>query len=145
MRTASATTNGFIAVTVTNLVGLTNLPSGPTVTNLQETNIVVETIFVPTNVTKQAVFVGSSDPNVLSANIYWHNSSSPTNVYKTAEVEMIFISPNNVSGGTEANTIYVYDSLASEVGRGVLSQRQQRPEHHDLSADQLHRIKTAVR
>jgi hypothetical protein len=115
------TTNGFIAVTVTNLVGLTNLPSPPTVTNLQETNILIETILVPTNVTKQAVFVGSSDPSVLGANIYWHNSSSPTNVFKTAEVEMIFISPNNVSGGTEANYIYVYDSLASEVGRGVLA------------------------
>jgi hypothetical protein len=116
-----ATTNGFIAVTVTNLVNLTNLPSGPTVTNIQETNILIQTILVPTNITKQAVFVGSSDPSVLSANIYWHNSSSPTNVYKTTEVELIFVSPNNVSGGTEANTIYVYDSLASEVGRGVLA------------------------
>ena len=114
-------TNGFIAVTVTNIIGLTNPPSGPTITNLQETNIVVQTILVPTNVTRQAAFVGVSDPATLSANIYWHNSSNPTNVYKTPEVELVFISDNNVSGSQEYNTVYVYDTLASETDlRGLL-------------------------
>jgi hypothetical protein len=115
------TTNGRIPVTVTNLVGLTNPPSGPIVTNLQETNIVVETIMVPTNITHQAAFVGVSDPSVLTASIAWYNSTSFTNVFKTPEVTLNFTLYNNVTGGAEDNTIYVYDTLASESGRGLLA------------------------
>lgn len=114
-------TNGFIQITVTNLVGVTNLDSA-TITNLQETNIVVETISVPTNITRQAAFVTVSDPSVMGVEIGWIPNQNPTNFYATPSVYIATYLDNVVTANQELNELYFYDFLGSRADERGLAQ-----------------------
>lgn len=104
-------TNGSLSITVTNLVGVTNISD--TITNLRETNILVENLLVPTNITRQAAFVSVSDPASMSVDIGWTRSSNPTNFFATPSVYIATYLTNVVTANPELNEIYFWDYLAS--------------------------------
>ncbi len=115
---ADSYSNSFgIQISVTNIVGITNL--GPVVPVLYPSNVVISTVYVPTNIYKQAVFVGISDPNTMQAGVSYFRSTSPTNNFKTACVEILFFSTNVITQTLQPTTLFFYDTLASETNRGV--------------------------
>lgn len=128
--------NSFgIMIQVTNVVGITN--PGPVIPILNQTNIVIQTIYVPTNIYKQAVFVGVSDPTTLSVGVSYYPSSTFTNPFKTVSVEISFLSTNVVTTLPEALSLFFYDTLASETNRGYYTNFSvgltARPENYLLS------------
>jgi len=115
-----AETNAGIFISLTNVVGITNI-TGPTITNVDFTNIVVENVFIPTNITRQGVFVGVNDPSRQFVNVTWFNSSSPTNFFKAPQVEISTLSTNVVDDVEELSSIFFADTLASTTNRGLLA------------------------
>lgn len=101
-----------IASFYSNAVGIMEL----TVTNQDGSTTNVS---VPTNIVKQAVFVGVSDPSII-ADIRFSPSSLPTNNMQTVAVG-IFATATNATGGLDQYAIYFVDTLASETNRGVLA------------------------
>ncbi len=95
---------GIMSVTVTNRDGST-------------TNVAV-----PTNIVKQAVFVGVANPSII-ADIRFSPSSLPTNYMQTVSVG-IFATTTNATGGVDQHAIYFVDRLASETNRGILANTQ---------------------
>jgi len=78
-----------------------------------------ETIFLPTNIVKQAVFVGVADPSITTE-IRFSPSSSPTNMMQTVAVGLT-TTVSNAAGGSDLRAIYFVDTLASETNRGLVS------------------------
>lgn len=115
-----AATNQSIMITVTNLVGITNINNDPVVPGIDLTNLVVTNIFIPTNITRQAVFVGVNDPSRQFVSVSWFNSSSPTNYFKAPQIEISTLSTNVVEDVQELEYIFFADTLASTTNRGVL-------------------------
>jgi hypothetical protein len=95
-------TTDFSALTLTNEDGST--------TNVN----------VPTNIIKQAVFVGVSDPTILTTAVTWFPSSTVTNPFRTACIEISLLSTNVITGDPDQTSIFFYDTLASETNRGLL-------------------------
>lgn len=133
---ADAYSNSFgVVISVTNIVGIPN--PGPVITNLSQTNIVITDLYFPTNIYKQAVFVGVSDPNTLGVGVHYFPSSSLTNPFATVAVEIAFYYTNVVTDNLELSTLYFYDTLASETNRGVFQNINSlitfRPGNYNLS------------
>ncbi len=120
---------------VTNIVGIPN--PGPVITNVDATNILITSIYVPTNMYKQAVFVGISDPSTLGVGVRYFPSTIVTNPFKTIAVEIAFFYTNVITDDQELSTLFFYDTLASETNRGfnlnVSSQLTFRPANYNLS------------
>lgn len=114
------TTNGTITVTVTNFPPTFTNITGTTVVISNLANIVSSDIEIPTNITRQAVFVSVSDTNVQQVGVQWFPSSSPTNFFATPEVSINTIATNVVTATPELNSLYLYDTLAAETNRGIL-------------------------
>ena len=77
-------------------------------------------ILFPTNIVKQAVFVGVRDPAVLSSVVTFFPSSTFTNPFQTVCVRLGLRSTNVISGQPDLTTLFFYDTLASETNRGLL-------------------------
>ena len=95
-------TTDFSALTLTNEDGST--------TNVN----------VPTNIIKQAVFVGVSDPTILTTAVTFFPSTTVTNPFRTVCIEISLLSTNVITGDPDQNSIFFYDTLASETNRGLL-------------------------
>lgn len=76
-------------------------------------------ILVPTNVVKQAVFVGLSDPSIISAAVHYFPSTSITNPFRTVAIEFVMNSTNVITQLPDQTSLFFYDTLASETNRGV--------------------------
>jgi hypothetical protein len=113
-------TNYGIRIWVTNLVGVPE-PWEGTISNIAFTNIVAEEIFIPTNITRQAVFVSVSDPSVMGVDFGWFPSSDFTNVFYTPNIRISTISSNIVDASAELNQLYLYDTLASSPIRVLMA------------------------
>jgi hypothetical protein len=74
--------------------------------------------FIPTNIVKQAVFVGLSDP-LISADVRFFPSSTFTNPYQTVCVQLVLPETNVITGTADLTTLYFYDTFASETNRGL--------------------------
>lgn len=74
--------------------------------------------FIPTNIVKQAVFIGLADP-AISADVHFFPSSTFTNPYQTVCVQFVLPSTNVITGNADQTTLYFYDTLASETNRGL--------------------------
>lgn len=94
-------TTASISLTLTNMDGST-------------TNILF-----PTNIVKQAVFVGISDPTLMSLGVKFFPSSTFTNPYQTVCVRISLPSTNVITQTPDQTTLYFYDRLASETNRGL--------------------------
>jgi hypothetical protein len=79
----------------------------------------VEDIFFPTNIIRQAAFVGASAAN-FGVDIRFFPSSSPTNLMQTVAIELVVGNTNVITSQTEFNTIYFVDTMAAETNRGLL-------------------------
>lgn len=94
-------------------------------------------IFIPTNVVRQAVFVGISDPTNMSVRIRFTPSEEGTNPMQTVSVELSTILSNVVSATPELNTLYFVDTLASSTNLGlranILTRFTYRPANYVLS------------
>ncbi len=102
--------NPFVAA-YTNLVASTNI----SVTNdVGE----VEVVVVPTSITRQAVFVGVSNPTNFSAAVRFQPSTQITNRMRTVAVEISMVESNVVTAQNQLNYVYFMDTLASETNRG---------------------------
>jgi len=116
--TTDSLSNSFgIFVTVTNIVGITN--PGAMLPTVDPTNILITNIYVPTNIYKQAVFVGISDPTTLTVGVRYFPSTSITNPFTTVAVDITFTSTNAVTTLPEPTSLFFYDTLASETNRGI--------------------------
>ncbi len=98
-------TNGGVFLTLTNLIG---------------TNIVVTNVFAPTNLYRQAVFVGLADPSIQTVDVHYFPSTSLTNPFTTVAVQLGLQTSNVVTLASDFQTLYFYDTLASETNRGIL-------------------------
>jgi hypothetical protein len=115
---ADSYSNSFgVVMSVTNIVGIPN--PGPVLTNISKTNILIQNIYFPTNIYKQGVFIGISDPTTLSAAVTYFPSTSITNPFKTVSAQITFLSTNVITAALEPTTLYFYDMLASETNRGL--------------------------
>lgn len=124
-------TNFSTIVVVTNVLGITNLPGpGGTISNLPFGEVVIEPLFVPTNITRQALFVSVSDPSIMGIDSDWRRSSIGTNLYWTPQVGIFTLGTNVVTGTSELNPIYMYDTLASSPARALL-RNETRPRNTD--------------
>lgn len=112
-------TNYGIRIWVTNLVGIPE-PWEGTISNIAFTNIVAEEIFIPTNITRQAVFVSVSDPSVMGVDFGWFPSSDFTNVFYTPQIRIVTLSSNIVDASAELNQLYLYDTLGSSPIRALM-------------------------
>jgi hypothetical protein len=110
-------TNVQYFLTVTNIIGYPNLP--PVVTNVLPTNTLITNLFFPSNIVRQAAFIGLGDTNVQAAFVRYTPSSIFTNPFQTIAVEITHLSTNVVSQASEIQTVYLYDTLASETNRGI--------------------------
>ena len=75
-------------------------------------------LFLPTNIVKQAVFIGGADP-AISVDVRFFPSSTFTNPYQTACVRFVLPATNVITGTLDQTTLYFYDTLASETNRGL--------------------------
>jgi hypothetical protein len=115
---ADGFSNSFgVLISVTNIVGIPN--PGPQLTNIDQTNILITDLYFPTNMYKQAAFVGVSDPSVLGVGVHYLPSTLATNPFKTIAVEIAFFSTNVITDTLQPTTLFFYDTLASETNRGV--------------------------
>lgn len=98
--------------------GFTNLVGGRffSITNEDAS---ITNIFLGTNITRQAAFVGVNDTN-MGVIIGFANSTSPTNRFKTITVDVRIQTTNLVSQTPSIATIYFEDTLAAEPDRGLL-------------------------
>ena len=114
-----------VADTYSNVVNGLRGGAMLTVTNMDADGALYETnVFVPTNVVKQAAFVGIPlDPNI-SAQVSFGPSSIGTNPMMMAAVQVTHYSTNMVTGAIEPVSIYLYDILASETNRGLFVNAQ---------------------
>ncbi len=78
-------------------------------------------VFYPTNIVRQAAFVGSSDPTNFTVSIRWAPSTIPTNDFRTVAVELLVGTTNAITAQSEFNSLYFVDYLASENNRGLLT------------------------
>ena len=92
-----------------SFAGLTLTNSDGSITN----------ILVPTNVVKQAVFVGLSDPSIISAAVHYFPSTSITNPFRTVAIEFVMASTNVITQLPDQTSLFFYDTLGSETNRGV--------------------------
>jgi hypothetical protein len=99
-------------------------------------------ILVPTNIVKQAVFVGLSDPSIMSAAVTFFPSSTFTNPFRTVCVELSMASTNVITQQPDQTSLFFYDTLGSETNRGLMVNARgtgvvpfvaQRPANYDLS------------
>jgi len=93
---------GFGYSNATSLVPITLTNADGSTTNLS----------FPTNIVKQAVFVGGADP-AISVDVRFFPSSTFTNPYQTACVRFVLPSTNVITGGLDQTTLFFYDTLAS--------------------------------
>ena len=110
--------SGWIRIAVTNMDGST--------TNVN----------IPTNIVKQAVFVGMSENTNIQAFVGYARSSSPTNPMYTIEVALAHVATNVITAKPETNYIFFYDTLASEPDRGLSVNQQEgtaRPANYIIS------------
>jgi len=98
----------------------TNVGDGVFLSITNQDGDVEEDVFFPTNITRQAVFVATSDPINYSASIRFFPSSSFTNPMQTVAVELAVVQTNVVTASSGPNTIYFVDTLASETNQGTL-------------------------
>jgi len=107
--------NGFVrvATTATFFTGMTNVVGGIplTITNIDGTTT---NLFAPTNIIRQAVFVGVSDTNNFSARARFFPSTVPDVAHDTVAIELRLSNTNVVAATGETNAIYIVDRLASE-------------------------------
>ncbi len=107
--------SGFVRVgtTATYFTGLTNVTGGIglTITNADGTTT---NIFAPTNIIRQAVFVGVSDTNNFAARARFAPSTVPDVAHATVAIELRLSNTNVVTATGETNAIYFVDRLASE-------------------------------
>ena len=103
----------FSAVTAcyTNVAGVLTL----TVTNQ---NGSTTNVLVPTNIVKQAAFVGPAAN--MGVQVRFSDSTNPTNAMKTVSVELSVALTNYVTGGDDLMTLYLVDTLASGTNGGLL-------------------------
>lgn len=114
-------TNFFVRVAVTNIIGLPGpLEPGETLSNLPIDSIVISNMFIPTNVTRQAVFVSVRDPSLMAVDFDWRPSSVPTNLFWTPQVIITTYGSNVIDASTAWNQFFFYDTLASSPVRGLL-------------------------
>lgn len=117
-------TNFVQFVSITNIIGLTNPPApGQSLSNQPMwmlTNYVVETLEVPTNITRQAIFVSVSDPSIMNVEFDWHSSSWATNVNLTPQMRMTTIVTNIIEGEIELLELYMFDTLATDPRRVLM-------------------------
>ena len=116
---------GFAQVSVSNPVGsytnvfandfnsITNFGLIATVDQSGATNMVL----VPTNIIRQAVFIGASDTN-LSLQVSYLKTN-PTNDFRTVTVALATAITNVATRGNDIYSIYFTDRLAAEPGRGL--------------------------
>ena len=93
-------------------------------------------ILVPTNIIKQAVFVGISDTNIMSVAVTFLPSSTFTNPFQTVSVQFALQSTNVITGNIEVTPLYFYDTLAAETNRGLdfnIGAAGERPANYGLS------------
>jgi hypothetical protein len=95
-------TTDFAPITITNADGST--------TDIQ----------LATNIIKQAVFIGDSNPSLLSSAVTFFPSTSITNPFRTVCIQLGLLSTNVITQQQDQTTIYFYDTLASETNRGLL-------------------------
>lgn len=98
--------------------GYTNVVSGGFVTLTNMDGSLYE-VFLATNVTRQAILV-SPDP-AYTVDVRFFPSSNPTNLLRTATIELATVSTNIPSGTVGNATLYFMDTIASEGAAGVLS------------------------
>jgi hypothetical protein len=103
-------TNVEIELTVTpSVADSTNIVVGTNTIAYTNTNGTTGMTNVMTNIIRQAVFVGISDPNI-TGQIGFTPSGNPTNLFETATVQL----------ASPGGTVYLTDMLASSTNRGVL-------------------------
>jgi len=109
-----AYTNQFVytnmGVLATNLVAFTNFM-------YQVTNVVPAMITIVSNLNRQAVFVGTSDPNISSAVRYSPGAAGSN--FETVTVQLAVPYTNLTTVTVQTNYIYVSDTLASEPYTGL--------------------------
>ena len=93
---------------------------GGTILTLTNADGSTTNVFFSTNILKQAVFVGLTDPS-LSAAVTFTRSTSPTNGFQTVAVHLSMTSTNVITQLPETTDLFFYDTLASETNRGLLS------------------------
>ncbi len=116
---------GFARVSVSNPLGLyTNVFANDfySLTNYGLISVVDSTgatnmVLVPTNIVRQAVFVGASDPNLGLQVLY--EKTNPTNDFQTITVGLTTAITNVATRGNDIYGIYFTDQLAAEIGRGL--------------------------
>jgi hypothetical protein len=82
------------------------------ITNMDQST---STVFIPTNIVHQAVFVSLGDPNI-TAQIHFSPSGNPTNFYDTVAIRFAMTSTNFTTLALETNTLFLVDNLASAGG-----------------------------
>ena len=106
-----------VLVSPANSFVFTNAADPVSLTLTNENGDPTNTLVV-TNYTVQAAFVGISDPNInLSATFF--PSSNTTNLFRTVTVGMSTLVPNPVTGGSDLQSLYLMDQLASETNSGL--------------------------
>lgn len=109
-----AYTNQFVytnmGVLATNLVAFTNFM-------YQVTNVVPAMINIVSNLNRQAVFVGTADPNISSA-VRYSPGDAGSNL-ETVTVQLAVPYTNLTTVTVQTNYIYVSDTLASEPYTGL--------------------------
>jgi hypothetical protein len=76
-------------------------------------------VMFPTNIIKQAVLVGVSDPTIMSVGVRFFPSSTFTNPFQTACVRIAVQSTNVITQAQDQTSVYFYDTLAAETNRGL--------------------------
>jgi len=87
-----------------------------TVTNIDGSTT---SILLMTNVIRQAVFIGISDPTI-TGQVRFSPSSNPTNHFQTVAVQLSTPYTNFVTLGVQTTSLYLVDMLASSTNRGLL-------------------------
>jgi hypothetical protein len=102
----------------------------------------VSNAIIATNIIKQAVFVGISDPSIMTVGVRFYPSSTFTNPFQTVSVELALESTNVITQQLDQTSVFFYDTLASETNRGLLDNVgagglppfvPQKPANYDLS------------
>lgn len=90
----------------------TNIVSAMYMTNIVSTNKdqSLTTNMLPTQIFRQAVFVGVSDPNISPNDTFYANADTVSNLFRTITVRL------SSAGGT----VYLEDTLGSSTNRGLL-------------------------
>lgn len=73
----------------------------------------------PTNIVKQAAFVGISDPTLTALDVRFLPSTSFGNPFQTICVRLAVASTNVITQAPDQTTLYFYDLLGSQTNRGL--------------------------